>query len=237
MNFRTLIYCTIFFILFFSTSCKSQEGKHLFILSGQSNMARLSPDISFIPALESKYGKENLVVVKDAKGSQPISEWYKEWRSPYEEKAIKTGELYNILIKKVFDSIKNKNIETVTFIWMQGERDARMKFSSVYEESLMGVYKQLQEDLKQENIYMVIGRLSDFDMQNEKWLHWTKIRDIQVKVGESNPKFAWINTDDLNTGIDNNGKEVTNDLHLTKEGYKILGERFAEKTIELIQKN
>ncbi|MGK0453261.1 MAG: hypothetical protein ACJAYY_000721 [Paraglaciecola sp.] len=200
-------------------------------------MARLSPDISFIPALESKYGKENLVVVKDAKGSQPISEWYKEWKSPFEEKAIKTGELYNILIKKVFDSIKNKNIETVTFIWMQGERDARMKFSSVYEESLMGAYKQLQEDLKQENIYMVIGRLSDFDMQNEKWLHWTKIRDIQVKVGESNPKFAWINTDDLNTGIDNNGKEVTNDLHLTKEGYKILGERFAEKAIELIQKN
>jgi hypothetical protein len=237
MNFRTLIYCAIFFILFFLTSCKSQGGKYLFILSGQSNMARLSPDISFIPALESKYGKENIVVVKDAKGSKPISEWYKEWKSPFEEKAIKTGELYNVLIKKVFDSIKNKNIETVTFIWMQGERDARMKFSSVYEESLLGVYKQLQEDLKQENIYMIIGRLTDFDMQNEKWPHWTKIRDIQVKVGESNPKFAWINTDDLNTGIDNNGKEVTNDLHLTKEGYKILGERFAEKAIELIQKN
>jgi hypothetical protein len=39
-------------------------------------------------------------------------------------------------------------------------------------------------------------------MQNKKWPHWTKIRDIKMKVGNSNKKFSWINTDDLNTGLD-----------------------------------
>jgi hypothetical protein len=222
--------------LFILVSCQ-EKGKHVFILSGQSNMVRMNPKLSFIPKLEAEFGKDNIIVVKDAMGAQPISRWYKNWKSPKGDMPNVTGDLYDRLMTNVSDSIKNQQIASVTFIWMQGERDARMEFANVYEESLLGVYKQLQEDLKQENIYMIIGRLGDFDMQNEKWPHWTKIRDIQVKVGESNPKFAWINTDDLNTGIDNNGKEVTNDLHLTKEGYKILGERFAEKAIELIQKN
>jgi hypothetical protein len=40
----------------------------------------------------------------------------------------------------------------------------------------------------------------------------------------------------LNTGADYNGKQVTDDLHLTKIGCAILGERFAEKAIEIIKK-
>ncbi|WP_422159630.1 hypothetical protein [Polaribacter sp.] len=60
-----------------------------------------------------------------------------------------------------------------------------MKFSEFYEESSLGVHKQLQQD--------------------------------------------------LNTGADYNGKEVINDIHMTKIGYDILGKRLAEKAIELIK--
>ena len=38
--------------------------KHLFILSGQSNMAGLNPNISFTPTVEEAFGKENVTVVK-----------------------------------------------------------------------------------------------------------------------------------------------------------------------------
>ena len=34
--------------------------KHLFILSGQSNMAGLKPEISFTPTVEAAFGKENV---------------------------------------------------------------------------------------------------------------------------------------------------------------------------------
>ena len=44
-------------------------GKHLFILSGQSNMDRLDPKVSFTPAVEAAFGKENVIVVKDSKGA------------------------------------------------------------------------------------------------------------------------------------------------------------------------
>ncbi len=120
---------------------------------------------------------------------------------------------------------------------MQGERDARMKFAEVYESSLLGLHQQLSKDLNRTDVNFIIGRLSDFDMQNEKWPHWTKIRDIQVKVATSQPSFGWINTDDLNDGINKQGKTIKNDLHLSEEGYKILGERFALKAIQLIKDN
>jgi hypothetical protein len=120
---------------------------------------------------------------------------------------------------------------------MQGERDARMKYGEVYENSLLGLYEQLSSDLHRTDINFIIGRLSDFDMQNEKWPHWTMLRDIQMKVGESNPRFGWINTDDLNDGINREGKDIPNDLHMSEVGYKIMGKRFAEKAIQLIIEN
>ena len=61
-------------------SFADNEGKHLFILSGQSNMARLDPSDSFTPTVIKEFGSDNVIVVKDAKGGQPIRRWYKNWK-------------------------------------------------------------------------------------------------------------------------------------------------------------
>ena len=231
-SFFFLCFCFLIF-----SSCTTQEGKHLFILSGQSNMSRLNPQVSFIPTLEMEFGKEKIIVVKDALGSQPISRWYKKWQSPDGKTPVKNGDLYDRLMEKVTASTKEQKIASVTFIWMQGERDARMKFGKVYGNSLLGLYQQLSKDLKRTDVNFIIGRLSDFDMENEKWPHWVKVRETQVEVGNSNPRFAWVNTDDLNEGINENGVEIVNDLHLSVKGYEVLGKRFAEKAIQLIRKH
>ena len=49
-------------------------GPHLFILSGQSNMAGLKPEESFTPAVEEAFGKKNVIVVKDALGGATDSQ-------------------------------------------------------------------------------------------------------------------------------------------------------------------
>ena len=81
---------------------------------------------------------------------------------------------------------------------------------------------------------MVIGRLSDFDMQNKKYPHWTMIREVQMEVAENNSHFFWIDTDDLNDGINRKGKKIKNDLHYSANGYRVLGTRFAEACIEAL---
>ena len=236
MTTKSILLACIALII--TASCNSkQEGKHLFILSGQSNMAGLKPEESFIPTVESEFGKENVIVVKDALGGQPIKRWYKDWKSPERDIASASGDLYDSLMVKVNSALKNEKITTVTFIWMQGERDAREKWGEVYEASLLGLYNQLCKDLNRDDIDFVIGRLSDFDMENIKYPHWTMIREIQVDVANSSSRFDWINTDDLNDGINRNGDEIKNDLHMSADGYKIMGERFAEKAIQLIRNN
>lgn len=215
----------------------AQQGKHLFILSGQSNMVGMRPEESFIPILETTFGKGNVIVVKDAMGSQPIRHWYKNWKPLQGDTPIAQPDLYDSLMKKVTAAMDGQQLASISFVWMQGERDAREQLGNVYERSLLGLYQQLCGDLHRQDVNFIIGRLSDFGMTNQQYPDWQMIRQIQVKVGESNPRFAWIDTDDLNDGFDRSGKAIQNDLHMSATGYVTLGKRFAEQAIRLINAN
>ena len=230
-SLMTLAFCSA------SSLVAAEENNHLFILSGQSNMAGLDPNISFTPSVEAEFGKEKVTVVKYARGGQPIRCWYKQWKPLNGEVPNGNGRLYNALMKKINEASEGKDFSSVTFVWMQGERDAKEKHGEVYAASMRGLIKQLTQDLGRKEINFVLGRLSDFDMEDKKYQHWTMIRKAQVEVAESSPLGTWVNTDDLNEGKDKRGKTLKNDLHYSIEGYKILGKRFAEKSIELIKKH
>ena len=217
----------------------SRPGKHLFILAGQSNMVGLNPDESFIPILYKALGAENVLVVKDAYGGQPIRRWYKKWKpitTQPDTTEIPIGDLYDRLLGLVNQAAYKQRIRTITLVWMQGERDARMSWGKVYGASLSGLIKQFQKDLKESKLRVVIGRLSDFDLENKLYPHWTLVRKMQEEVASSSRFFDWVDTDDLNDGINAHGEEITNDLHYSVAGYQTLGERFAEKALELLYK-
>ncbi len=214
----------------------ADPAKHLVILSGQSNMVGLDPAESFTAALIKEFGEDRVIVVKSAQSGQPIRRWYKKWKPAHGDEPKATGDLYDQMMTRVNAAIPGKHIETVTFVWMQGERDAREKQGEVYAASLKGLMAQLQEDLGRNDLNFVIGRLSDFDLRNEKYPHWTMVREAQVAVAEASPRGAWVDTDDLNDGQNRGGQAIKNDLHYSVEGYKILGERFAQKCIALIRK-
>jgi hypothetical protein len=237
MNRNNFILPATLLLLVSTHAFAADPGKHLFILSGQSNMQGHRPDEAFTPAVEAALGKANVIVVQDALGGQPIQRWYKAWKSPSGETPQKTGDLYDRLMGKVKAAAQDQELKSVTFIWMQGERDAKMKWGPVYEVSLRGLHEQLSRDLGRTDVNFVIGRLSDFDMDNKRYPHWTMIRDIQVKVGESSLTHCWVNTDDLNDGLNRKGKPIQNDLHYSGEGYKTLGKRFAESSLKLIQQH
>jgi hypothetical protein len=233
---KHLFQATFLLVIVISNSLYADNAKHLFILSGQSNMQGHRPQEAFTPAVEKALGKGNVIVVQDALGGQPIQRWFKDWKSPAGGKPKTTGDLYDRLMSKVNSEIKGEKLKTVTFIWMQGERDAKMLWGPVYEASLRGLHAQLSADLKRTDIGFVIGRLSDFDLGNKQYPHWTMVREAQVKVAASSPRFVWVDTDDLNDGKNRRGKEIKDDLHYSAEGYKTLGKRFAESALKLITK-
>ena len=214
------------------------HAKHLFILSGQSNMQGHRPDEAFTPSVEKALGEDKVIVIQDALGGQPIHRWWKQWKTPEGKKPAQSGDLYDRLMSKVNPAIKGKKLASVSFVWMQGERDANMGWGDLYEEALVGLHAQLAKDLGKnpKDMAFIIGRLSDFDLNNKRYRHWTKVRKAQVMVADSSPKFSWVDTDDLNDGKNRRGKEIKNDLHYSAEGYKTLGKRFAEACLKPLGK-
>lgn len=232
---QTLSATLMLLILSISLQIHAQgSGKHLFILSGQSNMAKLDPKVSFLPIIEAEFGADKIVVVKSARHGQPIRRWYKAWAPEKGAAPEATGDLYDQLIKKVNNSIKGEKIDTISFIWMQGERDAREEHGAVYAESLKGLIKQLSNDMKRDDITFVIGRLSDFDMKNKIYPDWTEVRKAQERVADSSSFGKWVDTDQYNDILSSDGKKTKNGLHYSPEGYIKLGEAFAKTAIELI---
>jgi hypothetical protein len=213
-----------------------RHGKHLFILSGQSNMVGLDPDLSFTPGVAEAFGQDNVIVVKDAHGGQSIRSWAKtnhEFPPPTQGRVPQVrGNLYPLLINKARAVIEGEKIQTITFVWMQGESDLN---NTAYDAYLDELYSQLQTDLRFQDINFVIGRISDAGLDVPKRLEGRRsIRQTQVDYAEDHPNGAWVNTDDLNDRVQDGTK--VHDLHYTPAGYKTLGQRFAKAAIELIKR-
>jgi len=197
-------------------------------------MAGMDPELSFTPAVVAAFGAEAVIVVKDAQGGQPIRRWYKQWKPVVGIEPEASGDLYDRLMVRVDSLTAEQPIASVTFVWMQGERDARESHGDVYEASLIGLMEQLKSDLNRNDINLVVGRLSDFDMDNERYPHWTMVRDALVFTAENHPSGAWVDTDDLNDGLNAAGNQIEDDLHMSVEGYRVMGQRFADAAIALI---
>ena len=225
-------------LIFLAPACAGEEktGRHLFILSGQSNMTGAVKE-AFTAHVEEQYGKENSVVVMRMKSGRGIRFWVADYDQPAdrgltEEKMTSNGMEYKPLLETALAAIKGQSFDTVGFIWMQGESDANNRLSEVYEESFLKLVGQLRKDLKREDLYYVIGRINDYAKSRPDNVHWKRVRATQVKLGKI-PGNAWIDTDDLNGGDANN---PDGDIHFPSEGAASLGQRFAKKAVELIRK-
>jgi hypothetical protein len=216
-----------------SVSANHTPGVHLILLSGQSNMAYMDPARVFTPMVETHFGAEHVVIVKVAKGGQPIRRWDPNWKATGNQNPAEIGDLYKQLLAAAEKALNGRPIKSVTLIWMQGERDAKECLSARYEEAFLGMVRQIKMDLGVPEINYILGRLSDSGVGKKDW---DQIRAVQQRLGEAGPHSAWINTDDLND--DNVGKDGTplkpNQLHYSAKGYQLLAERFARKLIELL---
>ncbi|MFC1497420.1 sialate O-acetylesterase, partial [Verrucomicrobiota bacterium] len=198
MNIKQLI--TLVTIIFAGLAVALQaetNDLHLFILSGQSNMAKLNHKVSFLPTVEKEFSAQNVIVVKDAHGAQPIRRWYKKWKPAegvpvvdrhassgwykrLKEKRgingddhkdangvelIPQGVFYETLMEAVEEKLGDKKPTTITFVWMQGESDAKDHYA-VYAESFKGLVQQLRDDLNHKDINVVIGRITDSKLGN-----------------------------------------------------------------------
>ena len=226
-----------------STGFAEDKPVHLFILSGQSNMQGMDPETGFMPEAKKLFGDEEVVYIKVAKGGQPICRWLEEWVAIAKEKGLdekhikrihKDGkvEFYQPILDQYQEMLKmHPEFASVTFCWMQGERDANGGGQPAYKDALKLLITKLRRDLERPDMNIVIGRLSDAGQKKESW---GAMRKIQMEIVNEDPSGAWVDCDDLNDRM-KDGK-MQNAVHYNRpEGYIILGQRFARQGYALIK--
>ena len=223
----TIVTCLLTSALSYAENSKY----HLFVLSGQSNMQGMNPNTGLMPEAKNIFKDSDVKYIKISKGGRPIRLWVNEWNSIAERHELKvrieTTEFYQPILTEYSKMIKDfGKPKSITFCWMQGERDAKENLSLAYEDALNQLIKNLRRDLKRPDMSFVIGRISDHIKESHK--SWTGVRKAQVKVAKDDPLGAWVDCDDLNNMTDKNGK-LRDDLHYTKKGYETLGRRFARQ--------
>ena len=102
-------------------------------------MARFKPKQWFTPGITKALGADNVTVYFEVKGGQPISKWFKEWKNSKGENDSEPGQICDALLEKMNTATSGTKIQSVTFIWMQGEADAKAENGDVYLASLKGV--------------------------------------------------------------------------------------------------
>ncbi|MEM6257721.1 MAG: sialate O-acetylesterase [Planctomycetota bacterium] len=216
-----------------SADIEPDAGRHLFMLSGQSNMTPMLAK-SFRRCMAETLGRANIVVAHTGHPGQPIKRWYKDWRPPAgmtDDKPESNGKLYDALMRGVERAVKGGPIATVTFIWMQGEADADRGWGSVYADSFMGLLEQLKRDLEVDRINFVAGRINEFWLEKQDG---ELMRQVLQSLGEDHANGDWVDTDDLNRGVNPWGGYSFEDGHYPPSGYVVMGQRFAKAACRLI---
>lgn len=213
---------------------------HMFILSGQSNMAGLKEarENSFLTELDKLLPDAEIRYTKYALGGQPIRMWVAEWDTiakehglkPLGKKAVFYPEMLREYREKLADGRKP---DSVTFLWMQGERDAKTNLDAAYRASLEQLIANLRHDLELPELNVVIGRISDHSPGEQFNDAWQRVREIHVAVAEADPHGAWVDTDDCNDKTKQD--RAVNDLHYTADGYDLFGRRLARQAVRLIK--
>ena len=210
------IYLLIMLFLSISIPCSAwdDDGLHVVILTGQSQMSNL-PMVYFTDAIDEEIGTNHTVMIKYAVGGMPIAQWDQ----------TQVGIIYNTLMTLVNNALaeyEGRDITSITFVWAQGATDAMYNRMDTYQQSFDQLLYQLRRDLDWQDIRLVIARTVDFNL-TEPFL---ELRAIQEHIGDTYQNATWINVDDLNG--------VYNTMHLPYASYNILARRYADYIIEAI---
>ena len=235
---RAALAAGVFVVSQCSNLAADEKPTHLFILSGQSNMQGLKPQNSFLPEAAKLLPDAKIAHIKVSRGGQPIRLWVTEWDEISQSAGLTQlnpkGPVYYKQIQAELKKLNHEKTQfaSVSFCWMQGERDAKSGMEPAYEAALKKLISNLRRDLKRPEMNFVIGRISDHSPGSKFQSGWDRIREIHVDLAKADPRGSWVDTDDCNNKIKRDNP--TNDLHYTQDGYILFGKRLARQAVRLI---
>lgn len=191
---------------------KEVLNPHIFIWQNRwegakdSVEAQPGPGLSFAKELVRLFPNMVIGLIPCARPSTSISEWLKN---------SSQDDLYNNCLKKVNQNLR---IGTVSGVLVyQGESDAQKNYeeAAVWGNRFGMLINDLRSDLHDPNLPVIFAQL-DKTTSPSLYPNFEVIKQQQSLINQVAVKM--ITTDDL---------DLRDEIHLTDEGYQILGKRFA----------
>lgn len=236
MKFYKLILIAVFGALIGCTPPEIEpnpdcDSYNLHVIAGQSNAATIEL-LDYITAMEVHRPEACGVYVQHAITGSSMKRWYHGWGEL-------VGEMTTQVEGSYFDELRNdlipgavigRTIDTFTFVWVQGEADAKV-YADFYGEALQGLFDAVESEWGSP-VNFVLARLSDHGPRQANPVivyGWSKIRQEQVLLADTSPRILWVDADDLNTY-----NTATDGLHYGPN-YPIFAARLADSAALLIE--
>lgn len=174
----------------------------------------IGPDVGFIQEYAKSGKEESFGIIKFAVNATSLdAHWLNKGHHKF-------GLLSQMLVETVQAAQKQKPVEIIGMLWMQGESDAcGDEAGGKYAENLKTLIEKIRTECKAPEMVFICGRVNP---PPAKYPGAEKVREAQMNC--SLPDTYWVDCDDLPKRKD--------DLHYTTEGQLELGKRFARKLLE-----
>ena len=168
-------------------------------------MQQMGPGYSFAKVMK-QHSKRPILLVYNAKGGTTIAEWGEG------------TEFFNEAVRRTLEAKKFGKLKGI--VWHQGCGDSGSRVDT-YMESLKAMVSALRRDLKASKVPFIAGELPYWRPTSENFNKM--IRTISDNI----PNSAWVSAEGCGM------RAEPKDPHFSREGQIILGERYAEKMLQM----
>lgn len=167
------------------------------------SMAGVGLCSEFARQVVKKDPKITVGLIPCAMGGSSLNQWMPDG---------KPGSLYSNAVERTKLALQDGELAGI--LWHQGESDSGKKeLVESYNDRFAEMIKQLRKDLNAEDVPVIVGEVCNKSQFNK----------VVCATPEKVPNCAWVSAE----GCANDG------LHFKREGYLLLGQRYAEKYQEL----
>ncbi len=147
-----------------------------------------------------------------------------KWR-PGAEDSKTNSRPYDDMLKRLHIAMEHGTVKGI--LWHQGEADSYMGSKGKYGENLLALIERVRAECGSADVPFVIGQLGQFE--GKKWSEGrTAVDADQRQLAQEQPLVGFVSSE----GLEDKGDGT----HFGAEAARTLGERFAEKMIELQKK-
>jgi hypothetical protein len=159
------------------------------LVPGHDNRKEFGPDISFGHEIVKLMPDDDIRFIKYAAGGTALyDDWSPDLKGPqYTAFMETTTEAMNNLRNSYID------FEIIAMLWFQGESDAHEDQADNYEINLVNFISHMRSQFESPEMPFIIARVLSF--YGGESGQAKVVRDVQVKIGESDPYATWFDTD------------------------------------------